>query len=921
MYNMKKQSRKLITILLSIFLTFGISSGALAALYPYLGGTGSSVSPAGGQILIGTDGSVYAPAYLIAGDDISIANASGSVTISLEEDLTITYGISAATATITNITGALTGNADTATALAANGANCNAGEYALGVNASGAVESCTDATTEINTVVNALGGTNLTCASETCNVDDSFLLNTGDSGTGNYTLGDLTVTYGINPATGTFDGLLTADGDLTFNDEIKPDGSLCLNNQILKKTGADDWDCVHEETDSAIDYFINNTASGFTDTYTMKTSETGDAEASIASSTLGTGDDQFLFGFLSDIAVPFHTIQAGTYHLHAQFEKTDGTKSTAIYWTLTASSTDGTQTLLLTSEALTVTDTKTQLYTHAATSTSYTFTTGDKILLNIYANVGSSGSAAEITIYMEGNDDAHLTILTPTSAILDLSVLVDGTNPLTANWNVGGFNITEIGTASTTALTVIGNATLTNTTSTQFYSTQIGINSEYFTDITGEGIQNTSKVLTFDCSDVEGTGINCSGEDITLDATGDWTGTFDGVNGSGYLLSTYDTGLGLTVTYSTTTNATTTNLVVTGTLALPNDSILDAMIDWGNLTDLDAGGEVTWSNLASGELTSEVLLIGTDVKAGTLTDTKLCLWDDGNSQIVCDTSAGAGDVESVGDCSSGACFDGTSDGGTYLDFYDAQGFTRLIGGDNSSSITLTLPTATGTVLTQEAIDTSAELAAIVGDETGTGSLVFANNPTMLDITLTYGIAGATSTWSGLITASGGVTGTGAWNLGGAVVEITNSASVQVSTAGHIGIDTTSGQVRYSDGTATRTLSHIKHFSFDLEDPVDADEITLWKVPYNITLTQIDCLVDPAVAGTAIDIDIFEADANGDSTTTAFDIPLTCGNTNSATTTFANATIDANDWIGIYASNASGTVSWLSLTGRYTIDPD
>jgi len=42
------------------------------------------------------------------------------------------------------VTGALTGNADTATALAANGANCAAGNAPLGVDASGAVESCTD---------------------------------------------------------------------------------------------------------------------------------------------------------------------------------------------------------------------------------------------------------------------------------------------------------------------------------------------------------------------------------------------------------------------------------------------------------------------------------------------------------------------------------------------------------------------------------------------------------------------------------------------------------------------------------------------------------------------------------------------------------------------------------------------------------
>lgn len=45
------------------------------------------------------------------------------------------------------------GTATTAGALASNGANCTAGSYPLGVDASGAVESCTDATTEIDAVV------------------------------------------------------------------------------------------------------------------------------------------------------------------------------------------------------------------------------------------------------------------------------------------------------------------------------------------------------------------------------------------------------------------------------------------------------------------------------------------------------------------------------------------------------------------------------------------------------------------------------------------------------------------------------------------------------------------------------------------------------------------------------------------------
>ena len=43
--------------------------------------------------------------------------------------------------------------AATATALVANGANCTAGSYPLGVNASGAVEDCTDATTEIDSAI------------------------------------------------------------------------------------------------------------------------------------------------------------------------------------------------------------------------------------------------------------------------------------------------------------------------------------------------------------------------------------------------------------------------------------------------------------------------------------------------------------------------------------------------------------------------------------------------------------------------------------------------------------------------------------------------------------------------------------------------------------------------------------------------
>ncbi len=49
-------------------------------------------------------------------------------------------------------------NSATATSLVANGGNCGAGEYPLGVDTSGAVESCTDATTEIDSAISTHAG-------------------------------------------------------------------------------------------------------------------------------------------------------------------------------------------------------------------------------------------------------------------------------------------------------------------------------------------------------------------------------------------------------------------------------------------------------------------------------------------------------------------------------------------------------------------------------------------------------------------------------------------------------------------------------------------------------------------------------------------------------------------------------------------
>lgn len=55
---------------------------------------------------------------------------------------------------------------------------------------------------------------------------------------------------------------------------------------------------------------------------------------------------------------------------------------------------------------------------------------------------------------------------------------------------------------------------------------------------------------------------------------------------------------------------------------------------------------------------------------------------------------GAGDVTGVGDCASGACYDGSSDGGTYVRLYDGNShYTAIVAGDSTGNLTFTLPTA------------------------------------------------------------------------------------------------------------------------------------------------------------------------------------------------------------------------------------
>jgi hypothetical protein len=138
-------------------------------------------------------------------------------------------------------------NVATATALAANGTNCSAGSYPLGVDASGAAESCTDATTEINSSITThasdadahqdlvtLSGTNnyLTISGQA--------INRGDVALGTHTSGNYVASATSNQ------GLV-----LTGTEGASLGLIECSESQILKRGSSSNWECASDSVGEA----------------------------------------------------------------------------------------------------------------------------------------------------------------------------------------------------------------------------------------------------------------------------------------------------------------------------------------------------------------------------------------------------------------------------------------------------------------------------------------------------------------------------------------------------------------------------------------------------------------------------------------------------------------------------------------------
>jgi hypothetical protein len=122
-------------------------------------------------------------------------------------------------------------------------------------------------------------------------------------------------------------------------------------------------------------------------------------------------------------------------------------------------------------------------------------------------------------------------------------------------------------------------------------------------------------------------------------------------------------------------------------------------------TTIAASGNLTCAAITNGSLDADLQTLAAPTawrvfySNGTSVITQLALGASGtylmsngaSAAPTFETPSGSGDVTDVGNCTGGACGDGTSDGGTYIELYSASGNTRIV---NTSGV-LEAKTAAG----------------------------------------------------------------------------------------------------------------------------------------------------------------------------------------------------------------------------------
>lgn len=282
-----------------------------------------------------------------------------------------------------------------------------------------------------------------------------------------------------------------APANFRFDGEIQPDGSTCADGEILKKTGANNWDCAADNTGSGGGL---STTTPWTAGDLAQVVDNGTVK-SIATSSLG-------------------------------LITTNVAEGSNLYYTLLrwASALAGTTTDALAEGGIN------KYYTSSRFNTDF--------------------STKSTTDLAEGTN-LYYTVLRWASAMAGTTTDALAEGSTNQYWTIARFRTALLGGENA----ILGNATSTNATTTNQY-----VSNELKVGALSGLLKATSGVVS----------VATAGVDYVADVTGDWTGTFDGQQGTYYLDRANHTGTQLAATISDF--ASTARALLSGTSPITYDS-------------------------------------------------------------------------------------------------------------------------------------------------------------------------------------------------------------------------------------------------------------------------------------------------------------------------------------------------------------
>lgn len=239
----------------------------------------------------------------------------------------------------------------------------------------------------------------------------------------------------------------------------------------------------------ALDYFFTNATSDIPGYFVLNNTPRNVVQSVVESSSLSSGDNQLIFNFSTEANLPFIFLSEGTYDAHIHLDKSGGAAQTIyLRWTLSKRNSSG-EFLIMTSETAVeeneITTTERVFDLHSIFSDDVPIVDTDRLVFKLFVDITGGGSST-VRLYMEGTTNSHFTFKTPSSTLDEIYVRRNGRTTLTDNWNVGGFDIVNVGNVGigtnnpTSELEVIG------TTKTTILNVT-GKNATFEQDITVKG--------------------------------------------------------------------------------------------------------------------------------------------------------------------------------------------------------------------------------------------------------------------------------------------------------------------------------------------------------------------------------------------------------------------------------------------------